>query len=402
MSNESLLKKKVNMENFFFIYVILIIVGKIVRWTFMKRNIVDMSKGWGYPSFIINYPLSFQFFGIEEATEGDIGVGSNVFSIFRVFWFFMLCIPETFKEFEFAITIVWGILLFLVIRRCNYIVDVFQFSYIVLSSIVISVYDLSLGKEPIQMLYFFLLYAVLVSNKIPYNYRTRIGLGVILFSAMTFRTYYILILFFGFAFYYLTKVFRDNVTVNDKKIKYLYYIELFGAMCIVYFIVMVVLRVTKGDLFVRMRDALLTASAATSSSNTYIENIIAEEKTSNIFFITVEYGLACIRLLFPFELIPLGPKYWPYIIYQLLMTAFMIIGINTYDKLGKIQRFAVAIFVGYVFCSACFEVDFGAWVRHNSTTFPLVLIISGAVNTDNEENFTNDIGIKKTNKFGFI
>jgi len=45
---------------------------------------------------------------------------------------------------------------------------------------------------------------------------------------------------------------------------------------------------------------------------------------------------------------------------------------------------------------------FGAWVRHNSTTFPLVLIISGAVNTDNEENFTNEIEIKRTNKFGFI
>ena len=52
---------------------------------------------------------------------------------------------------------------------------------------------------------------------------------------------------------------------------------------------------------------------------------------------------------------------------------------------GKIQRFAVAIFVGYVFCSACFEVDFGAWVRHNSTTFPLVLIICGAVNTEDNK-----------------
>ena len=164
-------------------------------------------------------------------------------------------------------------------------------------------------------------------------------------------------------------------------------------MCIVYFIVMVVLRISKGDLFVRMRDALLTASVATSSSNTYIKNIVAEESTSNIFLITVEYAFACIRLLFPFELVSLGPKYWPYIIYQLLMTAFMIIGINNYDNLGKIQKFAVAIFVGYVFCSACFEVDFGAWVRHNSTTFPLILILCGAVNTSED----NHVDLRKYN-----
>jgi len=203
-------------------------------------------------------------------------------------------------------------------------------------------------------------------------------------------------------FYLLTKVIKKNLTVNNRKNQYFYYFSLFVSMCVVYAGVMAVLFVTKDSLFNRMRDALLSASDATRSANTYIENIIASEGTNNIFLITIEYALACIRFLFPLELIPLGPKYWPYIVYQLLMTVFMIIGINNYDKLGKIQRFAVVIFVGYVFCSACFEVDFGAWVRHNSTTFPLVLIISGAVNTDNEENFTNEIEIKRTNKFGFI
>ena len=137
MSNESLLKKKVNMENFFFIYVILIIVGKIVRWTIMKDTLINYSKGWGYPTHIINDPFSFQLFGLEEVSEGDIGLGSNIYSMFKIFWIFMLCIPETFKEFEFAITLLWGIMILLVIRHCNFTVDVFQFSYIVLSSIVI-------------------------------------------------------------------------------------------------------------------------------------------------------------------------------------------------------------------------------------------------------------------------
>ncbi|MCD7778212.1 MAG: hypothetical protein LUH47_06900 [Clostridiales bacterium] len=75
-------KKYFNSRDFLLLYPLLIVIGKIVRWTIMKVSLVNLSKGWGYPDVIVNGNWSWQFFGIDELIEGDIGQGGNIYSFF--------------------------------------------------------------------------------------------------------------------------------------------------------------------------------------------------------------------------------------------------------------------------------------------------------------------------------
>ena len=86
MSNNTLLNRRVSMRGFALLYILLIVFGKFIRWTIMYGTLIGASKGWGYPEHIINDPFSFQFFGFDEVTEGDLGIGANGYSIFKIFW----------------------------------------------------------------------------------------------------------------------------------------------------------------------------------------------------------------------------------------------------------------------------------------------------------------------------
>lgn len=361
---------------------LLIILGKIVRWTVMRGTLINYSKGWGWVEPIMNNGWSWQFFGVEELTEGDIGQGDNVITFFKAFWATIWArLPETFQEFELFITITFGILFLLVLLGMRRKLPLLEAIFICLSIGVISVYCLCLSKEPFQMVFFLLMYAVLHSGRIPERQKLHWGYGVILLSASCFRTYYALILFFAIVCrWYLDRAEAPTagrkVYTGQLRWKSIFLVYLLAVAA--YFLMMTFFSLANTELYARFRDALLYASDATSGSNTYMENIIAvNENNPNVFSVTAEYALVILRLLFPFELVGNGPKYWPYIIYQLCMTFFMLQGLRNFHRNTKTQNAALTIFIGYVFASAAFEVDFGAWVRHCAVTVPIVLIMAG-------------------------
>ena len=124
-----------------------IIIGKIVRWTLMKPTLVNMSKGWGYPAIILNGPWSFQFFGLDELSEGDIGQGDNVFTFFKVIRLICFNLPDDFYSFEVAITILFGFIMFLILTKSKPYIDFLEASFIALMVMVNSVYCFSLGTS---------------------------------------------------------------------------------------------------------------------------------------------------------------------------------------------------------------------------------------------------------------
>lgn len=363
-------------------YPLLIILGKIVRWTIMRGTLINYSKGWGWVDPIIQNGWNWQFFGVEELTEGDIGQSDNVITFFKAFWATIWArLPETFQEFEIFITVTFGILFLLVLLGMRRRLPLLEAIFICLSVIVISVYCLCLSKEPFQMIFFLLMYALLHSRRIPERHKLYWGYGVILLSACCFRTYYALILYFSIICrWYLDRAKAYNTEHCSCRIqlRWTSILTVYGIAVAAYFVMITILSLTSTELYLRFRDALLYASDATSGSHTYMENILAVNETSpNVFTVTVEYALVVLRLLFPFELISNGPKYWPYIIYQVCMTSFTIKGLRDLRLNTKTQNAALTIFIGYVFASAAFEVDYGAWVRHCAVTVPIVLIMAG-------------------------
>lgn len=370
-------KYKLDMKQLLFLYPVLILAGKIVRWTIMRETLIGMSQGWSYPDLIINGEWSFELFGADELAVGDIGQGNNIYTILRIFWLLWLKIPTDFISFEVAITLTWGLFLLLVLLGCRRYVTLDESIYIALGIIVNSVYCFCLGKEVYQMLFFFLIYFILRSNKISANIKVGLSCFTILLSVTFFRTYYALILVFAALFCILMLFVRKHLkeNVGDKNsIKFIF--KIFLMLVAGYFVMLCILRILSPVLFVRFRDALLYASDSTSSSNTYMENILSGHG-NNILLITVEYMFAALRMMFPAELAVLGPKYWLYILYQIIVTVGMIKSVQNWNQNTVEQKIATALFVGFVFTSASFEVDFGAWIRHGAVTMPLVLVMMG-------------------------
>ena len=379
-----LLDRKLDSRVLIALYPVLILLGKVVRWTIMKGTLVGFSKGWGWIDPIMNGGWSWQFFGMDELVEGDVGTGDNTFTFFKFFWkFFWAEVPDSFVSFEIFITVTFGLALLFVLAGMRKRLNLVEASFVALSVMVISVYCFALSKEPFQMAFFFLMYAVLQTAAIPTRYKFTGGLLVILLSASCFRTYYVLIVVFAFVYEILLRaLYRPGRLFHhfdrQGRLSWTAIAVQFLCMGVVYFIMMLVLRFSMYELYARFEGALLYASEATSGSNTYMENILLINNSSpNVATVAVEYMLAVVRLLFPLELIGNGPKYWPYVAYQLFMTLFMFRTIRNYSTNTRTQNVAMIIFVGFVFASAAFEVDYGAWVRHCAVTIPVVLVMSG-------------------------
>lgn len=370
-------KNILDLQQLLVLYPFLLLIGKIVRWTIMRGTLLNMSKGWGYVDPIMHGEWSFQLFGAEELAEGDIGQGDNIYTVLRIFWYLWLKIPTDFVSFEVAITITWGIFLLLVLMGCRRYVTMSEGIYLALGVIVNSVYCFCLGKEVYQMLFFFLLYFVLRSGQIPGKMKVVLSGLIILLSVTLFRTYYALI--FIFAGIFCLVVWTDKNTFRKSlknKLSWKFILKVFLAMGLGYLILLRIFWSASPGLFNRFRDALLLASDATSSSNTYMENILSEHG-NNIILITLEYMFAVLRMMFPVELVVLGPKYWFYILYQIIVTLGMIKSVRNWNQNTVEQKIATTLFVGFMFMSATFEVDFGAWIRHGAVTMPMVLIMMG-------------------------
>lgn len=364
------------------LFPVLIILGKVVRWTVMYGSLINYSKGWGWVEPIMHGDWSWQFFGLEEVAEGDIGQGDNVISFFKALWATIWGgLPASFEEFEIFITVTFGLLFLLVMLGMRRRLPLIEALFICLSCGVMSVYCLCLSKEPFQMVFFLLMYAVLHSSIIPERQKLFWSFGVILLSASCFRTYYTLILVFAVVCWrYLNRAEnrarlcrQGRSRLGWSSIAKIYFLAV-GT----YFVMMLLLSATNGQLYDRFQDTLLYASEVTGGSNTYISNVFSiNESSPNILSVTAEYAVVILRLLFPFELIGGGPKYWPYTIYQLCMSLLLLRSLRNYRSNTRTQNVALIIFLGYVFSSATFEVNFGSWVRHCAVTTPIALVMSG-------------------------
>ena len=357
-----------------------IIIGKIVRWTLMKRTLVNMSKGWGYPDAILNGPWTFEFFGLDELSEGNIGQGDNVFTFFKVIRLICFNLPDDFYSFEVAITILFGFIMFLILTKSKPYIDFLEASFIALIVIVNSVYCFSLGKEAFQMVYFIALFLYLKSEYMLPKKKLLMSIAIILISVATFRTYYALIVVFMVSILLCTQfILTYTQYMNWKRITLLFLL-----ISCTYLIMMAVLVVVNGGLYIRFKESLLFASDATSSSNTYIENIIVPYLGDNLIGLWLEYIVVVIRLSMPLELIGLGIKYWPFILYQVLMTYYAVKGIVTIRENSSTKNIALLIYIAFLFASASFEVDYGAWIRHCAVTFPILLVMVGIVEVHEE------------------
>ncbi|MFV0341446.1 MAG: hypothetical protein ACK5JH_00940 [Anaerocolumna sp.] len=392
------------------LFPLLILLGKLIRWTIMKGTLINLSKGWGYLDDINYGAFQIQLFGWDEIVDGgDSDAAGNAIAVFKLVKGIFFGKPNDFYEFEIAITIVWGLLTFLLFLKMKRILTLIDTIFIMLLTIVLSVYDFSLGKEPVQMLYFVLLFYILTSTKLTDLMKVIGSILVILLATFTFRVYFVVILLFAAVLWMLLEVdklckrdyIHRHIRSRSQKQSTLVacgrILAVYLTTVVIYGAVLFISQIINQEIYQKLVDSLLKASQATMSSNTYIKNWIATTETTNIFIVTLEYAVVVLRLLIPLELIRLGPKYWPYIIYQFIIVIYLVKSLKNYRINATGEKLALILWIGFLAMSAIFEVDYGAWIRHASVTYPLILIIGGMISFSVQM----QRGVNKEKQFNF-
>lgn len=346
----------------FLFYIPIVIFAKIIRWTILKRTTVDAGIGHHMIQDICNKTSDFFILGVNTNTTVASPATSNAIYIFRLFNWLDL---QTYTEFEVAITIVFNILmLWLLHDFCKRIkITKIQLIFLLFFVGVMNIYTFCLSKEPIQMLYFLLIYLILRTNN-PEKWRWRMCVAVVLLIVLTTRTYYLLMLAFAIGI----KTFYPYIVSKLKGKSWLAFLLFFFAAGVAYYVFMMLCSVMRPEEFEEM------VRVRTRESEGTVTDIHAVLPPSNLILFTINYLLTILRMLFPIELLHLGPKYMVYVVYQAMISWMMLyVLLKNYNNRSVSQRISICLYWGFTFCSATFEPDFGSWIRHESVTIPFLL-----------------------------
>lgn len=249
----------------------------------------------------------------------------------------------------------------------KYTLSMGQFIYLCSVLFLLGVYVLCLSKDLLQFIVFLILDYIIYGNLVK-KPAMKLILTIIVFSLLSvvFKPYYILFGIFTGVIYVLFKyVFKKDKLTFLKKILIIAGL-VFGAV----FLFMLIASV----LYPQGYNELIRARSSSTdilSANTEISDIIVD-KSGNTVIWMVNYLVGLVRMLFPLELLMKKISYFPFVVYQLLMTAYIIKNIVSEKGKDKKNVLTISVMLAFIVVSGMFEPDFGSWVRHGTTTFFLL------------------------------
>lgn len=238
----------------------------------------------------------------------------------------------------------------------------------------LEIYVFTISKELCQFIIYCLIiisYRLLSHNKVPLVIFTTL---ILILEGITFRTYYVLI---ALLFTSITTLLHTSKTGGENEEKKTL-ISIIALLTGLIFIVMI------GSFFFAKSYYLQLATVRMSTNGFRIDSADARTIIDNLYrpdavvnspiVLYINYIINALRMLFPLELLTKGPIYVPFCIYQLATTYYMIRALaNALDTGNWELCFFLAIYLAYFSVSVMFEPDFGSWVRHDVSTFPVLL-----------------------------
>lgn len=356
----------------------LILAGKAVRYTVMKTVLVDTSIGHSMLRWINRGSTPFRLL----SDDGNSVATGNAAWLFHFFKYLGI---DSYTGYEMVITILWNLLLLLLLQKVWDVLTTEQTLFAMLSIAVLNIFDFNLAKEPMQMLYFVALYYVILSVGLSIRAKYLASSMVLLLSVLTFRSYYILVLFFAtetaFVFWIMAK--------ENREWNYKYILATAVLLFFSYYILLHVCQIVSLDTFAELYRVRTRKSTAASDMRVIFHS-------GNLLVFCVDYLIMLVRMMFPVELLRLGVKYAPYTLYQIVMSVSVIRAVRNVKENTEEQNLALYLYLGFLMASGTFEPDFGSWVRHEAVCFPLFLIINGSATVNyGEEDWDDEYGWKE-------
>ena len=369
--------KKFNINIVVFLCLFAICFGKIVRYGVMKETLVLPGIGWGMLERVNNdiykFGLTIKDSDNDSTVSNATANAGFIFSKLNVFH-----LVNSYYGYEILISIVWNIIILLMIVSLKKSYYLWEMLFALASVAVLNIFDFCLAKEPIQMLYFILMYFILKSNK-DKKFKFGACFGVYILSSITYRNYYILMAMF---FIYIFLVYKFIIS-KIKKIEFKHIILILLLTYLCYFMILNVVKIVTPSNFIELLRVRLRSSTAASDMRAIF-------KTNNLAVFTLDYLIMLIRMMLPVELIKLGPKYAVYTLYQVMITIILIKSLKNINKISDSRKIALYVYMSFLMGSAAFEPDFGSWIRHEAVLFPIFIIISGFNEKGEKETNSNE------------
>ena len=359
----------IDKQNILYFMIPIIILSKIIRYTIMYDVLVETGIGHLMLPGIVN--------NTDTVLKGASDISIDFFDFFN---FFNL---QTYIQFEIAVTIIFNTILVIFLSIVKTKLTILETIFLCSSIAVLNIFSFTLSKEPIQMLFFILWFLVLNSN-LAYVKKIIVTVVVILFTAMMFRSYYIL----AALFFVITIILCEWLYAKfegKQIIKVISMLILIGVIYFVFLNVSLLLFPTEYLELIRVR---LRAAGAASDITTWIPL-----SNSNTLIFCADYILIIIRMMLPVELLLLGVKYIPFVIYQAIISTYAIKNFKNLRNMDQHTKLAFYVFLAFLFTSATFEPDFGSWIRHESVFCPVFLIMTQLLKAKRKTNIKIKINL---------
>ena len=365
-----------NIHNYTTWVIPLIILAKIVRWTIMRPQLVNMSIGWGYVPMIQSVPFrGFDAADFWGASNSASFVGDNTISFFQ-----LLDLGFTsYQSWEVYLTIIYNILIFLCVKNFyerNPYAGRKENCFVYLNVAILNIFCLNLAKEPYQMAFFFLM-AMAIAIPKDYNRKSIALIVALVLTILYSRKYFGLVLmYFLILNFVVDKLFGKNqqeqIEMSDSKKKMYGKLLLMAAMFgVLHYFFMSYLMTGNADTYDEM------VAANSRDWTPAASEITPLFPNSNPALLAVDYFLKILRLMVPIELLfKLKVTYLFLLVYQGLLLTFLARTFRNRDKQQNPTRtIAMYLYMAFLLCSAAFEPDFGSWVRHQGVAFPVILLL---------------------------
>lgn len=313
---------------------------------------------------MVNVTLGFADSSSTQEWEGSYRVAADLFAKLNIGRL------DTMLSWSLCVGVLFTLLLMFMILRAD-APDLFQSIFILAAVGLLNIYIFTIGKDIIQFVFFFAVYIVLLLPFDSLVTKLMISAGILYFESTFFREYYILIAALVIAVYVVFTMFRRYGHLGA------------GSMlCIVVILFLVIYAVMLGAHYIMpdeynqmlgLRAGYNAAFGDSADSATLIRNMIPGD---GLPIFMVNYVINAFRMMIPIELFFKGVYYWPFFFFQLMVTLYMMHLISQLNHIKESMLFlALCIYVGYILASFIFEPDFGSWVRHESATFPVLLLL---------------------------
>ncbi|MFR0603401.1 hypothetical protein ACLUVW_01135 [Bifidobacterium pseudolongum subsp. globosum] len=232
-----------------------------------------------------------------------------------------------------------------------------------MSIVLLNIYTLNICKDFIQFFFYVVILLVVMFAAFPTPLRLVLICAVLIIEGLGFRSYYMLVAVFFLMLYVI--VTRFNCKSFGK-------VMLWSVLgCVVFVIAAYVILPAQYAELATARTGVNDSREFDANANSMINNAIPG---TSLGATIVNFPINVVRLLFPVEMMIRGPLYLMFFVYQLILdyllyrSAKQLLSNRPVNRVGAML---IALYLAFVITCSFFEPDFGSWLRHEVTAFPV-------------------------------